>query len=423
LENKYEEAYSVKKLLILMMISITCLFSACAKNENQTSDNPSASREAGDSSNAADKTIAVTEESANPPQNTSEPASSPSATPSETAESIRNTDEQTSTSSSQEPETSTEEPTDSGPIPEGNLVVLDDPYAEPLLPPPETKEVLRLPNEVFFYPALADDDAIHLRELDTGSGLLEPCGFAALDETRFIILDNIGRYIKLYQDGKCVRKYFMEPDDEPWYIEIDEEYFYFVNGIEDLDTADDNMLYQVDLETGERKAIPYYDPDPNHVCFDSMLWIDGQLIIIDWLSLKPDTSNCNSCLNLSGDKVIPTDKGFQRDGTNSVVSSGTTTWIFGKDGFSFKYVFPIYVDMQDNLYAEIWDSHLIGKEGESTLRKYSPQGDLLWCLNVSDPDMIRHCPHAVKYCRDGKIYFMIIWEKETVIYQVQEEID
>ncbi len=406
----------MKKILMLILMSILCLFTACANNEKQTTEHALASGEAREADSTPDMTRTAAAESENTPQNSSEPDPASTAISSEAAEFDK---ERKRTPITKELPVSV--PT-VGPQ-ERKLVILDDPYAEPLLPPPETKEVLRLPNEVFFYPALADDDAIHLRELDTGSGLLEPCGFAALDETRFIILDNIGRYIKLYQDGKCVRKYFMEPDDEPWYIEIDEEYFYFVNGIEDLDTADDNMLYQVDLETGERKAIPYYDPDPNHVCFDSMLWIDGQLIIIDWLSLKPDTSNCNSCLNLSGDKVIPTDKGFQRDGTNSVVSSGTTTWIFGKDGFSFKYVFPIYVDMQDNLYAEIWDSHLIGKEGESTLRKYSPQGDLLWCLNVSDPDMIRHCPHAVKYCRDGKIYFMIIWEKETVIYQVQEEID
>ena len=406
----------MKKILMLILMSILCLFTACANNEKQTTEHALASGEAREADSTPDMTRTAAAESENTPQNSSEPDPASTAISSEAAELDK---ERKRTPITKELPVSV--PT-VGPQ-ERKLVILDDPYAEPLLPPPETKEVLRLPNEVFFYPALADDDAIHLRELDTGSGLLEPCGFAALDETRFIILDNIGRYIKLYQDGKCVRKYFMEPGDEPWYIEIDEEYFYFVNGIEDLDTADDNMLYQVDLETGERKAIPYYDPDPNHVCFDSMLWIDGQLIIIDWLSLKPDTSNCNSCLNLSGDKVIPTDKGFQRDGTNGVVSSGTTTWIFGKDGFSFKYVFPIYVDMQDNLYAEIWDSHLIGKEGESTLRKYSPQGDLLWCLNVSDPDMIRHCPHAVKYCRDGKIYFMIIWEKETVIYQVQEEIN
>ena len=386
----------MKKILMLILMSILCLFTACANNEKQTTEHALASGEAREADSTPDMTRTAAAESENTPQNSSEPDPASTAISSEAAELDK---ERKRTPITKELPVSV--PT-VGPQ-ERKLVILDDPYAEPLLPPPETKEVLRLPNEVFFYPALADDDAIHLRELDTGSGLLEPCGFAALDETRFIILDNIGRYIKLYQDGKCVRKYFMEPGDEPWYIEIDEEYFYFVNGIEDLDTADDNMLYQVDLETGERKAIPYYDPDPNHVCFDSMLWIDGQLIIIDWLSLKPDTSNCNSCLNLSGDKVIPTDKGFQRDGTNGVVSSGTTTWIFGKDGFSFKYVFPIYVDMQDNLYAEIWDSHLIGKEGESTLRKYSPQGDLLWCLNVSDPDMIRHCPHAVKYCRDGKI--------------------
>ena len=411
----------MKKLLILMMISIICLLSACAKNENQTSDNPPASREAGDSSNAADKTVAVTEESANPPQNTSEPASSPSAAMSEATEPITNTEDQTPTFSSQEPETSTEVPTDPDPIPEKNLVILDDPYAEPLMPPPETKEVLRLPNEVFLYPALADDDAIHLRELDTGSGILEPRGFAALDETRFIILDNIGRYIKLYQDGKCVRSYFMDPDDCPNYIEIDEEYFYFVNYVEDLDTADDNMLYQVDLETGERRGIPFYEPDPERLQIDSMLWIDGQLTIFDFYSLKPD--NTNSCLNPARDKVVPTEKGFQMDRLNGVVSSGTTTWVFDQKAFKFKRLFPIYIDRQDNLYAMIWDTKRLFKEGEHTLRKYSPQGELLWCLNVSDPDMIRHCPHAVKYCRDGKIYFMIIWEKETVIYQVQEEID
>ncbi len=111
------------------------------------------------------------------------------------------------------------------------------------------------------------------------------------------------------------------------------------------------------------------------------------------------------------------------DRLNGVVSSGTTTWVFDQKAFTFKRLFPIYIDRQDNLYAMIWDTKRLFKEGEHTLRKYSPQGELLWCLNVSDPDMIRHCPHAVKYCRDGKIYFMIIWEKETVIYQVQEEID
>lgn len=420
----------MKKILMLILMSILCLFTACANNEKQTTEHALASGEAREADSAPDMTRAAAAESENTPQNSSEPDPASTAISSEAAELDKERKRTPITkelpvSVPTEADTSTEELTAPHTTANENPVInlISNPYAEPLLPPPTVKEVLRVPNEVFFYPALADGDAIHLRELDTGSDILEPSGFAALDETTFIILDNVGRYIKLYQNGKCIRSYCMEPGDEPWYIEIDEEYFYFVNGIEDLDTADDNMLYQVDLETGERKAIPYYDPDPNHVCFDSMLWIDGQLIIIDWLSLKPDTSNCNSCLNLSGDKVIPTDKGFQRDGTNDMVSSGTTTWIFGKDGFSFKYVFPIYVDMQDNLYAEIWDSHLIGKEGESTLRKYSPQGDLLWCLNVSDPDMIRYCPHAVKYCRDGKIYFMIFWEKETVIYQVQEEIN
>ncbi len=410
----------MKKILILTVISIMCLFTACAKNEKQTAENAHTSGEVWESGSASDMTESALEESKNTPQNSSESDLVSTAPLSETTEPVKETEKQTS-SSSTETDTGTEEQTDTQPLPERKVVNIDDPYAEPLMPPPETKEVLRLPNEVFLYPALADDDAIHLRELDTGSGILEPRGFAALDETRFIILDNIGRYIKLYQDGKCVRSYFMDPDDCPNYIEIDEEYFYFVNYVEDLDTADDNMLYQVDLETGERRGIPFYEPDPERLQIDSMLWIDGQLTIFDCYSLKPD--NTNSCLNPARDKVVPTEKGFQMDRLNGVVSSGTTTWVFDQKAFTFKRLFPIYIDRQDNLYAMIWDTKRLFKEGEHTLRKYSPQGELLWCLNVSDPDMIRHCPHAVKYCRDGKIYFMIIWEKETVIYQVQEEID
>ena len=404
----------MKKILILTVICILCLFAACSKNEKQTAENALTSGETWVPGSAADITEYAPEESENTIQNSSEPDPASTAISSETAELDK---ERKRTPITKELPVSV--PT-VGPQ-ERKLVILDDPYAEPLLPPPETKEVLRLPNEVFFYPALADDDAIHLRELDTGSGLLEPCGFAALDETRFIILDNIGRYIKLYQDGKCVRSYFMDPDDCPNYIEIDEEYFYFVNYVEDLDTADDNMLYQVDLETGERRGIPFYEPDPERLQIDSMLWIDGQLTIFDFYSLKPD--NTNSCLNPARDKVVPTEKGFQMDRLNGVVSSGTTTWVFDQKAFTFKRLFPIYIDRQDNLYAMIWDTKRLFKEGEHTLRKYSPQGELLWCLNVSDPDMIRHCPHAVKYCRDGNIYFMIIWEKETVIYQVQEEIN
>lgn len=410
----------MKKILILTVISIMCLFTACTKNEKQTAENAHTSGEAWESGSASDMTESALEESKNTPQNSSESDLVSTAPLSETTEPVKETEKQTS-SSSTEADTGTEEQTDTQPLPERKVVNIDDPYAEPLMPPPETKEVLRLPNEVFLYPALADDDAIHLRELDTGSGILEPRGFAALDETRFIILDNIGRYIKLYQDGKCVRSYFMDPDDCPNYIEIDEEYFYFVNYVEDLDTADDNMLYQVDLETGERRGIPFYEPDPERLQIDSMLWIDGQLTIFDFYSLKPD--NTNSCLNPARDKVVPTEKGFQMDRLNGVVSSGTTTWVFDQKAFTFKRLSPIYIDRQDNLYATIWDTKRLFKEGEHTLRKYSPQGELLWCLNVSDPDMIRHCPHAVKYCRDGKIYFMIIWEKETVIYQVQEEID
>ena len=81
-------------------------------------------------------------------------------------------------------------------------------------------------------------------------------------------------------------------------------------------------------------------------------------------------------------------------------------------------IFPVYVDSQDNLYVEIRD---LGWN-TTTLCKYSSEGELIWCINAGDPEEARSAPHRVKYCRDGKIYFMIIWEEETVIYQVQEEI-
>ena len=409
----------MKKILMLILMSILCLFSACANNEKQTTEHALASGEAREADSTPDLTRTAAAESENTPQNSSEPDSASTAISSEAAEFDKERKRTPITkelpvSVPTEAETSTEEPV---------INLISDPYAEPLLPPPTVKEVLRVPNEVFFYPALADGDAIHLRELDTGSDILEPRGFAALDETTFIILDNVGRYIKLYQNGKCIRSYCMEPGEEPWCVEIDEEYFYFVNHPVDWDCAEDNTLYQVNLKTGERKAIPFYEPDPTNMSVDRMIWINNQLIIIDPYSLNPERSN--SCLNLDGDKVVPTEKGFQCDWMTYTISSRSTTWVFDqtRSAFYLKYPFPVCIDRQDNLYVKILDHAKTHEEGEVTLRKYSPQGELLWCLNITSPENIRYCPNDIKYCRDGKIYFMDILEKETVIYQVQEEID
>ena len=146
----------MKKILILTVISIMCLFTACTKNEKQTAENAHTSGEAWESGSASDMTESALEESKNTPQNSSESDLVSTAPLSETTEPVKETEKQTS-SSSTEADTGTEEQTDTQPLPERKVVNIDDPYAEPLMPPPETKEVLRLPNEVFLYPALADE--------------------------------------------------------------------------------------------------------------------------------------------------------------------------------------------------------------------------------------------------------------------------
>lgn len=352
------------------------------------------------------------------------PSGAAEASTSASESDLRDTEETASIEESTEttalPSTAAEETTpgitetESSPVgsAERKEVIIDLALQETLSPPPEVKEVFRTKNETLFTPAVTPGDTLHLRELDTGSGILEPTCFAALNENEFIIADTIARYFKLFRDGKCVGNYFMPPGVVPYEIEIDGTYFYYTHYI--WGYPENITVNRVDLQTEAEEV--FVPANPREDICDGLLWMDGQLIFINGYTQLGES---NYYLDVEQGIFVPTSKGYHRRWDDGFVDTETITWHFDEESMSLDTrIFPVYVDSQDNLYVDIEDLGL----GTTTLCKYSSEGELIWRIDAGDPEEVRNAPRRIKYCRDGRIYFMIIWEEETVIYQVQEEI-
>lgn len=312
--------------------------------------------------------------------------------------------------------------TESSPVSshERKEVIVDLNIQETLSPPPGVKEVFRTQNETFFKPSLAEGDTLHLRELDTRGSTNEPGCFAVLSETEVIIADTVARYFKLFRDGKCVRNYFMQPGLDAIDMEIDEDTFYYYDyqpGT--LETEAIRRVFRVDLQTGIEQEISH--ADSKETTCTNLLWMDGQLILVNGY-IPLGSEEPNYYLDMEQNAFLPTSKGFQNRWEYSYVYTENITWHFDEESMDWSTrIFPEYVDKRDNLYVRI-EEYDESYRNVITLCKYSPEGELIWRINASDPNQVRRSPGCVKYCRDGKIYFMIIWEDETVIYQIQEEI-
>ena len=384
------------KKYYLCFLCLVIFLSACSSNTKPTETSASAPSGAAETSASAPESDL---------QETTETAST---------EGTKETTELQTTSAEKEDGSSSEAESVLQAVPEWKAVVIDIGKLEPRMSPPESKEVFRTQNELFFTAWHAEGDTLHIRERDTGSGTMEPASFAALSENEFIITDSVARCFKLFRDGKCVKNYHMEPGIEPEEIEVDNSYFYYVDFNEVVRW---NRVFKVSLDSGTETFIPFTD-SRERTCH-GIYWMEGQLVFSDgYLNF----GGTNYYLDKARELFMPTSKGFRVTLEGDFVTTEAVTWVFDKDSMGYyTRIVPIYVDKENNLYVRIEDRDGDDRHYE-TLRKYSADGELLWFMCVTSPDQARRCPVGVKYCRDGRIYFMIIWEDETVIYQVQEEI-
>ena len=395
------------KRILLCSLCLPLFLTACASHTNTTESISTALSGAAEASTGASASEAESSEEIMSSEMAKE------TTPPTTVPEITTLANSTEAESIAETETNTE--TESSPVSrtERKEVLIDVSKQDALLPPPEVKEVLRVKNEMFYIAYPAEGENLHLRVLDTGSDINEPTCFAALNEREFIISDNVARCFKLFRDGKCIKYYHMVAGAEPVMLEIDDDYFYYSDP--QWDIPETRRIVRVDLQTGEEALIPLSNGRVNEYC-SNLYWMDEKLYFIT------SYSDTNYYLDKERNLFVSTLNGHREYPRDDYFETETVNWTFDENSMGYYTSIRLrYADKEENIYIQLKDTDEQGHRVVKIL-KYSPQGELLWCVSASDPEQVRFNFTPVKYCRDGKIYFMIIWEDETVIYQVDEEI-
>ena len=279
-------------------------------------------------------------------------------------------------------------------------VIINNYSMKPLYPAPQLKEMLMIPNN-------AGRGSLTIRP---EGELMEPQGFAAINASEFVILDNVSRTIKYYRNSKFVQEYAMIPGEFYQYIDTDGQSFI---------TFGNQYLHKVNFETGLRTSVPYSNnKEKNGIApenYGFLVWKNDQLI------LNGMWRYANYCFDFENDTISPTENGYiwdPHDWKTIELGDRSVVWCFEDAGF--RRIKLVYIDRDENLYITVWDSKKTGQENERALQKYNAAGELLWSLDLTERGKY-HVSESVKYCRDGNIYYMAVHEEESIIYQIIEQ--
>ncbi len=221
-----------------------------------------------------------------------------------------------------------------------------------------------------------------------------------IDGDTVVILDSLNHSIKVFDKDGLVRS-----------IAVPGGYCMAMARLDDLVYVFDYTLgriYEIDWITGEKlREAPFPEgTDVNHI---SQMTSDGQTVWLwDINYLMHDLASGET------KRII------------SVRSSGSsvywkTEFMESEHAFYGKFTSFIGCDGEKNsyftLFDPIWDAPLI--IGEFTLRKYSPEGELIGIARLPMEDYVFAGSHAVKLAPDGSAYHIACEEDGVRVYLVK----